>query len=131
MVSEKTQTIGLIEWQDLTVSNAESVRSFYETVVGWRGEGVSMGEYDDFNMQAAGSGETVAGICHARGPSQDMPAQWILYVRVEDVAQSVNACRELGGKVVVEPKTMGNDLFSVVEDPAGAVIGLISTSRQP
>ena len=32
-----------------------------------------MGDYDDFNMTVAASGEPVCGICHARGGNGDLP----------------------------------------------------------
>ena len=60
--SEKT--IGAIEWRDLSVNDANQVSDFYASVVGWEKQPVSMGDYDDFNMNLASSGETIAGVCH-------------------------------------------------------------------
>ena len=37
----------------------------------------SMGTHNDFNMLRPGSGKPVAGICHARGPNANLPAQWL------------------------------------------------------
>ena len=34
---------GTIAWTDLTVPDAEGLRDFYEQVVGWSSEGLSMG----------------------------------------------------------------------------------------
>ena len=42
--------VGLIGWFDLTVPNAGKVKDFYAKVVGWKPEPVSMGDYDDYNM---------------------------------------------------------------------------------
>jgi predicted enzyme related to lactoylglutathione lyase len=122
---EKTK-IGKIEWCDLTVENAEEVRDFYSSVVGWKSTNVSMGEYDDYCVNQPDDGETVAGVCHARGGNKDMPAQWMMYVRVSDVAKSAEQCKAMGGKVLVGPKPMGTSEFCVIQDPAGAVLGLIS-----
>lgn len=44
--------IGSITWCDLTVPNADEVKIFYEKVVGWKSEPVSMGDYNDFSMIA-------------------------------------------------------------------------------
>ena len=66
--------LGTIGWRDLTVENAVQIRDFYSDVVGWQHSPVAMGDYDDFNM-LAGNGETVAGICHARGGNAGLPAQ--------------------------------------------------------
>lgn len=52
---------GAIEWHDLTVTDAENVRDFYCSVVGWDSSAVSMAEYDDFNINLPGTKETVPG----------------------------------------------------------------------
>ena len=67
MSESKAPEIGSIAWHDLTVENADEIRSFYEKVIGWKSSSLSMGNYDDFCMNEPASGETVAGICHARG----------------------------------------------------------------
>ena len=72
--------IGQITWRDLTVPNAQEVRDFYSGVVGWDWSGQNMGGYDDFNMLSPETGETVAGICHARGSNAHLPPQWLVYL---------------------------------------------------
>ena len=118
--------VGAIEWCDLTVMDAGNVRDFYCSVVGWRSSGVSMGEYDDFNISLPNSGDTVAGICHARGCNSNMPAQWLMYVRVKDVTESAEKCKELGVAVLDGPRAMGSSQFCVIQDPEGAVLALVS-----
>ncbi len=118
--------IGRIEWVDLTVGDAERVKNFYANVVGWKSEGVDMGSYSDFNMNLPDSGDTIAGICHARGPNANIPAQWLMYVRVADVVESAEQCGKRGGKVLDGPRRMGGSNFCVIEDPAGAVLALLS-----
>ncbi|MDJ0522534.1 MAG: VOC family protein [Planctomycetota bacterium] len=117
--------IGTIAWRDLTVADAEGVRDFYAQVVGWDVKPHPMGEYDDYEMVAPGTGETVAGVCHARGPNATVPPQWLVYVVVENVAESAQRCTALGGKVVEGPRKMGAQDFCVVQDPAGAMLALI------
>lgn len=119
--------IGQIAWRDLTVDDAESIQAFYSEVTGWKPEACSMGDYDDFNMNA-NNGDCVAGICHARGPNANMPPQWLIYISVESVEKSAERCVELGGKVVDGPRKMGSNVFCVVQDPAGAYAALISES---
>lgn len=117
---------GAIEWRDLTVEDAEAIRAFYADVVGWQASAVSMGDYDDFNMNLPETGETVAGICHARGDNQHLPNQWLMYVRVKSVHDSAARCQALGGMVLEGPRIMGGIQFCVIRDPQGAVLGLIS-----
>ena len=120
---------GSIAWADLTVPDAESVRDFYAQVTGWTPQAVSMkGEYDDYVMTVPGSGQAVAGICHARGPNSDVPPQWILYIIVPDLDSSLAACRAAGGAVINGPRSMGASRYAVIRDPAGAVSALFQNA---
>jgi predicted enzyme related to lactoylglutathione lyase len=126
MTNESGPGFGTVAWRELTVDDADGVRSFYEQVVGWTHEAVDMGGYDDFNMIRA-DGECVGGICHARGSNEDMPAQWLIYVTVRDVDESAATCEALGGEVLVGPASMGDAKYCVIRDPAGAVCALYSS----
>lgn len=117
--------IGSITWCDLTVPNAEEVKTFYEKVIGWKADPVSMGDYDDYSMIAPESNKIAAGICNAKGINAKLPPQWLIYISVENVDTSAQTCLELGGRVLVEPKTISNyGRFCVIQDPAGAVCAL-------
>ena len=116
---------GNIVWQDLTVPEAPAVRDFYCQVVGWSYTDHDMGEYNDFNIIHPETGHTVAGICHRQGPNANVPAQWLIYIVVDDVAGSAQRCRDLGGQVLDGPRAMGDQQFCVIQDPAGAVAALI------
>ena len=116
--------VGTIAWTDLTVPNADEVRDFYAAVTGWKPEPVSMGDYSDYVM-APPDGQGVAGVCHARGVNADIPPQWLIYITVADVDESIRQCQERGGKVIAGPKKMGGNRYCVIQDPAGAVAGLI------
>jgi predicted enzyme related to lactoylglutathione lyase len=125
-MGEEQPAVGRIGWIDLTVPDALAIRDFYQAVVGWRAEPVEMGDYSDYSMLPPGSGDGVAGICHARGDNAAMPAQWLIYVTVADLAASLERCRALGGAVVLGPRDLGGyGQFAVIRDPAGAVAGLI------
>jgi len=118
--------LGSIVWTDLTVENADEVRDFYSKVVGWKHEGVSMGEYDDYIMKANDEDGGTSGICHARGMNDSVPPLWMIYVTVADVTASAKACVDNGGKVLDGPRKMGKNEFAVIQDPAGAVMGIIT-----
>ncbi|RBP53636.1 VOC family protein [Arenicella xantha] len=120
--------IGAIEWRDLTVDDADSVKDFYAQVVGWNTGSVSMGDYDDYTMSLPGSGETIAGVCHARGSNAGLPPQWMMYVRVADADASANRVLELGGEIIQGPRTMAGDIYYMIKDPAGAVLSIFSST---
>ncbi|MFQ6006202.1 MAG: VOC family protein [Woeseia sp.] len=118
------KNLGKIGWIDLTVADAPGIRDFYSKVTGWKPAEVSMGDYNDFNMTMPESGEPAAGICHARGGNTGLSSQWLIYITVADVESSAGSCREMGGKVIVGPKSMGGGQFCVIEDPNGSVAAL-------
>jgi len=126
-VSEPTSQIGAIAWTDLTVERAEELRDFYAAVVGWRHEPVDMGGYSDFVMTTP-SGDGVAGVCHAQGTNEGLPAQWLIYINVESLDDSIEAVNARGGAVVAGPKSMGKHRYCVVRDPGGAVAALIEST---
>ena len=73
---------------------------FYAGVAGWTPADVPMGDYADYCMHPPGDATPVAGICHARGANADLPPQWLIYITVADLDQSVQRCRDKGGKVL-------------------------------
>jgi uncharacterized protein len=121
---------GSIIWADLTVPHAEQIRDFYAQVAGWTFTPVPMGDYRDFQMNAPATGESVAGICHARGINAGLPPQWLVYISVEDIDQCVERCTKLGGLILVAPRPMGSyGTFCVIKDPAGAVAALFCPAK--
>lgn len=112
---------GKILWQDLTVENAEVIKDFYCEVVGWSSSEVSQGDYNDFNIHPdSSSEEVIAGICHKRRDIKNFPSQWLLYITIDDLNLSIDKCKNLGGKIIEGPKSMGKSTYAIVQDPAGA-----------
>ncbi len=129
MSSDSKLLPGQIGWMDLTVPDAEGVREFYQQVTGWSPTPVEMGDYNDYCMNTP-AGQTVAGICHARGGNADLPPVWLVYIVVADLDESLRQCEARGGKVLRAPKSFGTDRFCVIQDPAGAIAALYE-SRSP
>ena len=117
-------TIGKIGWLDITVDDAPALRDFYAAVVGWKPEEVGMSGYSDYNMTMPANGEPTAGVCHARGDNADLPPQWLIYIVVADLDESLRSCRDGGGKVVREPRALAGGRFAIIEDPVGAMTAL-------
>lgn len=115
-----------VAWIDLAVPDAEGLRDFYASVMGWTPSAVSMGDYDDYAMNDA-SGEAVAGVCHARGVNAEIPPVWMPYFRVDDVDAAVERCLAAGGSLVKPldpPSSYGRTAF--LRDPSGTAFGLFS-----
>jgi uncharacterized protein len=127
-MDDKKQNIGSIISADLTVENADEIRDFYKEVVGWEFEDMGMsdedGKYADYVAKDK-SGNWVGGVCHKRGSNVDLPSRWIVYVTVENVTASIEACIRLGGKVLKDMKSEdGTCVYALLEDPSGAVIAI-------
>ena len=117
--------IGTMASIENTSDNADAVREFYSSVLGWEVQTISMGDYDDYAMTAPG-GEWVAGICHRRGPNADLPGGWIPCIRVASVEQAVAAAINLGGKQRGNTREIGpGSSYAVIEDMNGSIISVI------
>lgn len=117
------KSVGSIGWIDLTVTNASEVKDFYAQVVGWKPEGLSMGDYEDFNMTLEGIPK--AGICHKKGPNAHIPSQWMMYINVANIEDSAKSVESMSGKMLSEIKHMkGYGKYCFIQDPAGAVCAL-------
>jgi uncharacterized protein len=117
--------LGTVAWVDLTVADADCARDFYRAVVGWEPSPVKMGDYDDFNMRTPGAQKPAAGICHARGENAKLPAQWMIYVPVKDLAASIAACEKFGGTLLARLSAT----LCVIQDPAGAVMAIMQDEK--
>ena len=124
MNGEPTQKLGRIGWVDLTVADAPGIRDFYQAVIGWDTSECDMGDYSDYFMSDPGTGEAIAGVCHARGTNADLPSAWIIYVTVPDLNESIDCCTKLGGQVIAGPRAFGTGRYAVIRDPAGCVMGI-------
>ncbi len=122
-MSDESQ-VGKVGWIDITVDNADGLHDFYQEVVGWESDAVSMGEYTDYTMKMPANGEEISGICHSRGSNADLPGGWLIYIIVADVEASAVICTEKGGKLIIEPRELAGGRFCVIEDPSGATAAL-------
>ena len=119
---------GTINWHDLTVENADELKEFFKEVAGWQIQEIPMKNgdeaYHDYAMKDS-KGNGVAGVCHAKGPNMGIPPQWMMYISVENINQSVEKALDNGGKLIKEYKSKeGILVYAIIEDPAGATFAL-------
>ncbi len=117
-------TVGSVGWIDLTVLNAIEVRDFYKHVVGWKHTDVPCGDHSDFCVGDDPENNPVAGICHALGENRNMPPQWLIYIVVADIDESIRQCEANGGTVEIPIRSASGGQIAVIRDPAGAVCAL-------
>ncbi len=124
-----TNKIGGVSWLDLTVKNADKVKDFYSSVIGFEVAPCSMGDYNDYAMKSPDDENVQLGVCHAKGVNADIPPQWLVYFNVADVDLALEQTLENGGQVVREKTDMGNCYMCIIKDPAGAVAALVSPKK--
>lgn len=117
------QAVGSIGWLDLTVEDADKLRDFYSSVVGWEPVPEDMEGYSDYSMVRPGTDHRVSGVCHSRGMNSGVPPVWIPYFVVADLDASIAKAEELGAEVF-EVRRMGTGGLAYLRDPAGAVCAI-------
>lgn len=128
----KSYPVGAIISADLTVPNADDILAFYQDVIGWGAEGLTMqdeqGTYADHVVKDA-TEQWVGGICHQRGINADLPPVWLIYIQVADIERSLERCLTLGGQVLKRSHMEDGSLqYAVIQDPAGAILALTRES---
>ncbi len=124
------QKLGTIGWVDLTVPDAGPLRDFYSAVAGWTPQSFDMGGYSDYVMNASGTGQPAAGICHARGGNAGLPPVWLIYIMVDKLDERMGKCLELGGRILSGPKVAeGHGRYCVIQDPSGTVCALFESAQ--
>jgi predicted enzyme related to lactoylglutathione lyase len=117
--------IGAVCWNELMTTDEQKASEFYSGLFGWTSKAQQMGDgsiYTMFNM-----GDTQAGgMMKIREEWGDVPPNWMVYFAVEDCDASVEKVASLGGTIIV-PVTPVPEVgrFAVIEDPQGAVSGIV------
>lgn len=115
---------GCFSWNELTTTDVEGACAFYGKLFGWTYE-----EWpnEEVTYRIAKSGDRAAGgiMSIPAGQPEGVPPNWMPYVTVENVDDSVRKAGEAGGRVLVEPMDIPSiGRFAVIQDPQGAVIGI-------
>ena len=115
---------GAFSWNELMTSDLDGAKAFYSKLFNWQLEDVNM------NMPytlAKIDGKDAAGLMTIPPEAEGMPAMWGGYVTVDDVDASAKQAEALGGKILMEARDIPDiGRFSVVADPQGAVLSIIT-----
>ncbi len=115
-------------WIQLLSRDGRRAADFYRAVAGYEVvENTAAGRPNEFVLTADGFARATVRTIPADKP--DVQPNWLPFVRVANVRDSLAAAGRLGGRVVVEPRA---DLFdgkvAVVADPTGAAVGILEWS---
>ena len=110
---------------EIAADDPERAIKFYGDVFGWE---YKVGDVDGVSYsEIMANGRPVGGIHQMGAEFGGGPPHWMAYVAVDDVDAAAKRAEELGGKVCVPPTDIPNvGRFSVINDPTGATLSLIT-----
>lgn len=117
--------VGRVSWNELGTSDAQGAWAFYSAIFGWevRSEMEMPAEHGGGVYRMYGIGDrTFGGISAATG---GMATAWLYYIRVADLAASIERATALGARLLNGPMVVpGGDRVAQLLDPQGAAFAL-------
>lgn len=112
-------------WIQLFSHDARKAADFYRTVGGYDVvENTASNRLSDWVLTSKGYARATLRTIPAA--NQQVQPNWLLFVRVKSVPNSVALAKELGGKILLEPSPgLFEGKVAVVADPTGAAIGML------
>ena len=104
---------------ELMTGDVDKAKAFYGALFDWKLEDVPGMDYTIVQVGEGTGGGMMA--C----PGSDVSPQWLPYVHVKDVAETLGRARALGATVIKEvTEVPGMGWFGILVDPGGAAFAL-------
>ena len=108
---------------ELNSPDPEKAKSFYGKLFQWQLEDMPNPAVPDDSYTVIKVGEGTGGGIMKQVPQG--PAGWIPYVLVDDLRAATDKAKSLGGTIMKDvTEVPGMGWFSIIQDPAGSVLGL-------
>jgi len=119
---------GKFVWRDLMTDDVPAVKQFYSELFGWTY--LSLGNEENDYTVVLHEGKPIAGIFELRNVDESHRySQWISYLSVPDITQTINYVKASGGRIYREPFALPNrGIVSFIFDSQQAVLGLVNSS---
>jgi hypothetical protein len=117
-------------WVQLLSRDARQAGAFYQSVAGYEiVENLDSVRPDDFVLTSDGYAR--AAVLTLPDDKREVQPNWLPFVRVTSVSDSLAKVKDLGGRVLISPhpKLLGGRL-AVIADPTGAAIGILEWSQE-
>jgi predicted enzyme related to lactoylglutathione lyase len=126
----RTGDVGTMGWAELNSRGIDKATDFYGKVFGWTAETSPMGEgQPDYTTFKVGDEGIVGGLEMMPMVPAEVPSYWMVYFNVPDVDAAFTKAIELGATEMVAPSPMPGGRFAIVNDPQGAMFGLLKTDQ--
>jgi predicted enzyme related to lactoylglutathione lyase len=114
---------GTLCWADLSTSDPDRAKQFYEGLFGWK-IGPEQQYPQDYLVIKNGE-KSIGGMPPAAYQNPQVPPHWMLFFQVADADGLAAKAKDLGGTVHLAPMSMGGVRLSVLADPQGAAFSVI------
>jgi predicted enzyme related to lactoylglutathione lyase len=111
-------------WNELATPDSKKAGDFYGGLFGWQQDVQEMGpmKYTLFTN----GGKPAGGMYEPTPEMGPIPPNWLVYFAVDDADAKAEKAKGLGATIIVPPQDIpGTGRFSVIQDPQGAVFGII------
>jgi predicted enzyme related to lactoylglutathione lyase len=112
-------------WNELATPDTKKAGDFYSGLFGWQQDVQDMG--GEMKYTIFKNAERPAGGMYTPTPEMGpIPPNWLVYFAVADADATADKAKGLGATILVPPQDIpGTGRFSVIQDPQGAVFGII------
>ena len=123
---------GQFHWNELMTNDAEAAKAFYSETVGWTFDGMNLAEDGNTYWVCMDGDKPCGGIFPMKGAEfEGQPEQWVGYLAVDDIDARVEKAKAAGATILQPIMEMsGIGRFTMLKDPAGAVMGWITPAAE-
>lgn len=119
--------VGTVVWNEFESRDPSKAVDYFQQLFGWTIRSTP-GESPYWTIEVNGGMQ--GGIMNMPSPVPDsVPSFWFVYFGVADVPASVERARGLGASIAAGPMDMGGMSFAVIDDPAGAMFGIMTPMK--
>lgn len=117
-------------WNELSTSDTTKAGDFYTGLFGW---GKDVKEMGPMTYTSFMNGDRPAGGMYTPTPEMgEIPPHWLVYFAVDDTDAKLTKANDLGATTIVPAMDIpGTGRFAVIQDPQGAVFGIIKLNTPP
>ena len=114
---------GEMVWVDLLTHDAKASQDFFSELLGW-----TYNEYGDYSRAMSGDKPVTGIIQNNELQKGEKNSYWVISAAVTDISESTSKASYSGGKIIAATeKVPGRGRVAVIQDPQGAVFGVMSS----
>jgi uncharacterized protein len=112
-----------VAWFDITSKDPERIGRFYRELFGWS---LADSGQPGYSLVDTGAGEGAIGGGIGAAQSPEDPGGTTIYMKVDDLSNTLDRAVQLGGTVLLPPTPLPGDFgsFALFADPEGHAVGL-------